>query len=648
MAHRTVVRSLRPRQEESRTLLDSGSDSAESSRLADVLASLLQMDQKAAISILQALAKQRPELMAAKVPLSGFDSSLTDAATRQLALQAQPQLFSRNDNSAPNNALLEQIRSTVKDEICVLQQTFESELQGQGARQLEQLQILKAELKELGAGQLEQLQILQAELQGQERKQIQEHRSLQQGRLDSQAPGENQDEQAKVRPLRAVMPTDADPLLQTGHAHAACISESQSWRSTTPTLELGSLREVARPENRRLQRVASLIMQHRAFDYFSIILVVANTIWIGVQAEHSAWTWSTDVPLWFELVDDFFCLGFVFENSTRILAMGCPFFYDIWNLFDLLSTVTAVFERLVNYREDMMKVLRIFRLIRITRVANSFPDLKKLLGSVAAAVKPLCWTMLLLGLLTYAFALAITQLVTQHKIAMGHEKMEHQKELLERFGSLQQSCLVLYMMVSEGIEWKELVGPLAEHISPLMEPIFSLFVAFQVYCMMNVITAYFVETARAQAIEGEKLELTEDLLQVFKHDMVSSGMSKHELIVTKDVFEKYSDHPKMDEFINMLGVDAEEGHQLWQLIDPENTGKVPVADFVQACARLIGEAKAEHIYRIQFQMRQREKQAALDQQKILEEFEKIRHAMCQARGSPRLTDGLEPSLVQLI
>jgi len=361
------------------------------------------------------------------------------------------------------------------------------------------------------------------------------------------------------------------------------------------------------------------IVLHPVFEWFSISMVLTNIVWIGVQGEYAARTWSTLPPSWFHIIDTIFCIGFVFENAVKIVAQGREFFCEMpaarWNLFDFGSTLSQVIELLLlaigghtSHSGGAMKLLRIFRLVRIARVANAFPDLKKLIASVAAALVPLGWTMLLVVLLTYAFALAVTQVVTDHKIAVGREDMEkHQEEVLEFFDTVARTFISFYMIISEGIHWGELMKPLAEHISPYFKPIFCLFVAFQIFAMMNVITAYFVESAFKAAADNEKKELTDDLLDVFRHDELFQR-NKNDMWVTRDVFEKYSEHPKMYEFIDLLGIDSEEGHHLWELIDSEGVGKIKIDDFVMGCCKLIGTARSENIFRLQFQVKQNHKQ----------------------------------------
>eukprot|EP00930_Biecheleria_cincta_P017377 TRINITY_DN13834_c0_g1_i1.p1 TRINITY_DN13834_c0_g1~~TRINITY_DN13834_c0_g1_i1.p1 ORF type:complete len:339 (-),score=61.17 TRINITY_DN13834_c0_g1_i1:85-1101(-) len=334
--------------------------------------------------------------------------------------------------------------------------------------------------------------------------------------------------------------------------------------------------------------------------------------------------WSQHPPSWFHLVDTAFCFGFVFDIVVKIGAQGRDFFCEMpaarWNLFDFVITLSQVSELLLValggghsiHSGGAMKLLRIFRLVRIARVANAFPDLKKLIASVAAALVPLGWTMLLVVLLTYAFALAVTQVVTDHKIAVGREDMErHQEEVLEFFDNVGRAFISFYMIISEGIHWGELMKPLAEHISPYFKPIFCLFVAFQIFAMMNVITAYFVESAFKAAAESEKKELTDDLLEVFRHDS-----NKAVEWVTRDVFEKHSEHPKMYEFIDLLGIDSEEGHHLWELIDSEGVGKIKINDFVMGCCKLIGTARSENIFRLQFQVKQNHKQLMAEVAKL--------------------------------
>eukprot|EP00931_Biecheleriopsis_adriatica_P113355 TRINITY_DN8835_c0_g1_i1.p1 TRINITY_DN8835_c0_g1~~TRINITY_DN8835_c0_g1_i1.p1 ORF type:complete len:477 (+),score=126.75 TRINITY_DN8835_c0_g1_i1:64-1494(+) len=374
---------------------------------------------------------------------------------------------------------------------------------------------------------------------------------------------------------------------------------------------------------------AEKVQSSLPFEMYSVFLVISNAIWIGVQTQYAAVTWSSDAPEWFDNVDRAYCVCFVTEVSIKMLAQRQNFFLGEewkWNIFDLFATGTQVSEVLLSVEGgrfgQVMRILRLMRLVRVARIANVVPELKKLVSSVTTSLLPLTWTLVLVFLLNYAFSIMVTQVVNDHKIRHGKEAMEEQEELLEFFGSMDTTFISLYMVISEGIHWCELAAPLAKFISPWTKPVVCLFVAFQLFAMMNVITAYFVEAAFKAAAQNEKDEMAHELWEMFEKDLQLAAppgrkLKKNDFVVTRDIFVKFKDHPKMAEFIDMLGVDPEEGEILWDLIDENGLGRLSADQFFHGCTKLVGSARAELIWRLSFEFKQAQKEALRNHQELL-------------------------------
>merc|ERR1712045_383287 len=99
----------------------------------------------------------------------------------------------------------------------------------------------------------------------------------------------------------------------------------------------------------------------------------------------------------------------------------------------------------------------------------------------------------MLFIMTFAFGVCLTQIVTEHKVAVGHHEMEKTPQLEELYGSLDRSMLYLYEAVSDGIHWNELLEPLDKHCSPWLALAFVGYMSFVFFSLMNIVTAFFVE-----------------------------------------------------------------------------------------------------------------------------------------------------------
>merc|ERR1712137_793293 len=114
------------------------------------------------------------------------------------------------------------------------------------------------------------------------------------------------------------------------------------------------------------------------------------------------------------------------------------------------------------------------------------------------------WTMVLIFLITFGFGIFLTQVVTDHKLALEEEEVEKQEALEEFYGTLVRSMFFLYQAISDGVHWGELAEPLVKDVSPWAAFAFIVYTAFVIFAMMNVVTAFFVESALKSAQGEEK------------------------------------------------------------------------------------------------------------------------------------------------
>eukprot|EP00971_Amphidinium_carterae_P279821 5554582-Amphidinium_carterae.1 len=88
--------------------------------------------------------------------------------------------------------------------------------------------------------------------------------------------------------------------------------------------------------------------------------------------------------------------------------------------------------------------------------------------------------------------------IVEHHVRADPAAMERDVEtrhdLYEYYGTLGSSLLTLFMSISGGADWLDLVQPLMQ-FSKAYVLIYVLFVSFVVFGAMNVLTAIFVESA---------------------------------------------------------------------------------------------------------------------------------------------------------
>lgn len=345
------------------------------------------------------------------------------------------------------------------------------------------------------------------------------------------------------------------------------------------------------------------LTESHAFEVASGSFVMLNAAWIGFVTDWVARNWTTDVPVQFHIVDFAFCFGALAELILRIVAAGSTFCCNAnyrWNIFDFSVVATQVLDVLLTFFHiengdssqknamSAIRILKLARVLRIARIASAFPELHVLISSIMDSLNSLFWTMFLICVFIYAVGIIITQLVAEHKVKVGREAMEEQEQLLEFYGTLDQAMVSLYMIISEGIHWGELMEPLATHISPSIKYLFVVFVGFQLFAMMNIITACFVDNAMKIAVAAERKEVVDSIWTLIEGGTVVDG----ERVLTQEDFVEHYETESIQRFLGLIhakfGSNPEE---VFSYLDKNGDGSLNINEFLACCDELIGPSK---------------------------------------------------------
>jgi len=383
--------------------------------------------------------------------------------------------------------------------------------------------------------------------------------------------------------------------------------------------------EEGTPTSSRLSSCCTSILSSYYFDMGSAWLVVFNACWIGLSTDWVARNWSNAMPDYFHYGDWVFCVLALAELFVRMGAQGLHFFYEDhwkWNVFDTLVVATQVIDLLGSVLERSaltsqtsyqtiqgLRVLKLVRILRIARIASAFPELHILISSIIDSLQSLFWTMVLIFACLYAVSVVITQLVSDHKIAIGREEMEKEEKMLEFFGSMDTTMLSLYMVISEGIHWSELMEPLEENMGRWVRIVFVAFTGFELFAMMNIITACFVDSAMKIAAKAETQEVLDSLWGLLDSHATFDEASQQK-VVTKEQFIGTYGEASMQKFLDLINAHTEDPTHVFAMIDRDGDGSLTAPEFLICCERLMGASKASMSVKIANE--QRAKLAAQD------------------------------------
>lgn len=202
----------------------------------------------------------------------------------------------------------------------------------------------------------------------------------------------------------------------------------------------------------------------------------------------------------------------------------------------------------------------------------------------------LLWGVLVLILVMFSFSVVFLNAVSQY-ISDASSDDSDVDNMKTFFGSLPMACMTLFMAVSGGVDWFDVVKLLMQ-ISSFYAAIFLLFIVITVLAMMNVINAIFVNDAiettrmdmdlRMQGEMAQQQHMVEKLSLLFRQMVHESRSSAINMVDFIDNVE--ADSIKMQ--LTMLGLTFTDGETLFRLLDINFNGELSIDEFVMGCLRL--------------------------------------------------------------
>lgn len=308
---------------------------------------------------------------------------------------------------------------------------------------------------------------------------------------------------------------------------------------------------------------AQKVAKSSLFEFVTLGIVVANAIWIAVDADYNNEPVLSDADLVFQLAEHLFCAYFAFEWLVRWMAFAKTkhAFSDGWFLFDtalvvMMTTETWILSLLMVFFSanatglgldpSILKLLRMVRLTRMARMARLLrwmPELLILLKGLWLASKSVFFTLVLLMITVYVFALTFRQVTEGTEIGQ------------ERFGSVPQAMSTLLL---NGVlpDLADMVRDAsASHIGFAILLLFFILIA--TLTVMNMLVGVLVEVvAMVSTVENETLMVNmvrakmHQMIEVLGLDLDGNGT------LSRDEFEALLVLPAAAQFIQDVGVDV--------------------------------------------------------------------------------------------
>lgn len=417
--------------------------------------------------------------------------------------------------------------------------------------------------------------------------------------------------------------------------------EEEEGRSTTRSKKCAR-RSVVPVDTSHPWRVAvKRFLKSTTVELFLGATIMSNALFIGVEIDFTASTLDEPLPDAFAVIGHAYTTIFAVELGLKLFAFGSDFFCHlptkelVWNYLDLIIVVSSLVEvsldivsLVLQSNSDsqgtdgmdmgnlriirIIRLSRLMRLFRIGRIVRFVRALRTLVFSIVSTLKSVFWSMLLMVIIIYVFAILFTQCVNDYKVSVtygGAEELDDiwAEKLDYHWGTLIDSMLSLYMSISGGVSWWDVSRPLKE-VGSVWLCIFLVYISFVYFAVLNVVTGVFCQSAiectqhdqdaMIQSFLANKNLYTQRFQELFKTlDSDRSG------VVSKDEFMDHINNPSVQAYFATLELDASDAIQLFRLIDSEdgtNEG-IDIEDFVMGCLRLKGNARSCDIARLMYE-----------------------------------------------
>jgi len=343
--------------------------------------------------------------------------------------------------------------------------------------------------------------------------------------------------------------------------------------------------------------IAQQIARSNIFELFTISVVMLNAAWIAIALDLNDKEVLAESDAVFQIGEHAFCAYFTVELLIRFLAFRTTrlALKDHWFMFDtilvsLMIFETWVFEILialghsgngsVGVSPDMLKLLRLLRLTRMARMARLLrwvPELMILLKGLWLASKSVFFTLVLLVLTVYLFALVFRQITDSTPIGDQY------------FPSVWTAFLSLLLKgtLPDLADWVNEVGRENLFLAALL----MVFILFATLTVMNMLVGVLVEVvANVSTMENETMMVNmvraKMLLMIEKLELDKDGNGT----LSKAEFEQLLVLPEAAQFMQSVGVDVVGLVEFSDFIFKEKELTFP--DFVELVLQLRGSNQA--------------------------------------------------------
>lgn len=196
----------------------------------------------------------------------------------------------------------------------------------------------------------------------------------------------------------------------------------------------------------KLQQLIGLIVFDPFTELFIILCILINTLFMALDSDDA----GDEVKSFLDRGNYFFTATFAVEASMKIMALSPKFYFrEGWNVFDAIIVGLSLLELGLEGVYGL-SVLRSFRLLRVFKLAKSWPTLNLLISIMGKAIGDLGNLTFVLAIIVFIFAVMGMQLFGNKYVA---ENFPNGQQPRWNFTDFMHSFMIVFRILCA--EWIE-------------------------------------------------------------------------------------------------------------------------------------------------------------------------------------------------
>jgi voltage-gated sodium channel len=298
------------------------------------------------------------------------------------------------------------------------------------------------------------------------------------------------------------------------------------------------------------------IATNRHFEYFTLMMISFNAIWIGIDTdENDSTSGITGAEFRFQIMENIFAWFFSLEVGIRFLAFKRKInaFKDPWFVFDTILVLLMIMETWVlplmggtggNSGGGLVRMFRLLRLTRMARLMRAVPELLVLIRGIAIAVRSVISTLALLIIFNYIFGIMFTLFLKPHP------------QFDDWYGTVATSMFTLLTAAT----LNDRIINITTHIREDPDAGAHVVIAFMLYVLvsnftvLNMLIGILCEvitgTTKKEMEKALIAVIEEEIWDIFNNEIDVDGSG----LVSRVEFEKMVDNPAVLRSLQRIGI----------------------------------------------------------------------------------------------